>query len=101
MPGWMWLIMGLLFAAALFVFLWGLGTIRIGKERGGPVDLSRAAARGELDLDWSDPRDPPESSRLDSDRLNTRDARTLYERGVIPFAKKPLAPPLNPSNRST
>lgn len=52
----MWLIMGLLFAVALFVFLWGVGTIRIGRERGGTVDLSRAAARGELDLDWSDPR---------------------------------------------
>jgi hypothetical protein len=56
MPGWMWLIMGLLFAVALFVFLWGVGTIRVGRERGGTVDLSAAAARGELDLDWSDTR---------------------------------------------
>jgi hypothetical protein len=27
------------------------------RRRGGTLDLSPAAARGELDLDWSDPRD--------------------------------------------
>lgn len=67
MPGWMWLIMGLLFAAALFVFLWGVGTIRVGRGRGGTVDLSTAAARGELDLDWSDPR--PELRMVSGDEI--------------------------------
>jgi hypothetical protein len=37
----------------LLVFLLAL---RPAPRRGGMLDHSRAAARGELDLDWSDPR---------------------------------------------
>lgn len=38
----------------LVVMVW----LTTGGRHGGTLDLTRSAARGELDLDWSDPRNP-------------------------------------------
>lgn len=56
------------------------------RRRGGMVDLTPAASRGELDLDWSDPR--PGLQLSDVDPVT---GRTYLEEWTRPFNESPSA----------
>lgn len=57
---WVYVTCALIVVFSLGVFVGALVGSPGSRGHGGTVDLSRSAARGELDLDWADPRDEPE-----------------------------------------